>query len=130
MFGIELLELGDVLVVEEYENFAFGCPEVSLLACTFELAFLEGNVTVGEVSAAGLGAESEFILTVAVVVGTLDGIPAVTGLEDDPDGLAGAGVREQDVPFFFGGHVESIEAGFLGVFKIVEASPVVALGAE
>ena len=94
VFGIELLELGDVLVVEEYENFAFGGPEVSLLASAFELAFLEGNVAIGEVSATCLGAESEFILAVAVVVGALDGIPAVTGLEDDADGLAGAGIGE------------------------------------
>ena len=116
--------------MEEHENFSFGCPEICFLASAFELAFFEGYIAFGEVSAAGLGSESEFVLAVAIVVGALDGIPAVTGLEYDADRLAGACVREQDVPFVLGGHVEAFEAGFLGVFKIVEASPVVALGAE
>ena len=130
MFGVELLELGDVLVVEEHEDFTFGGPEVGFLACAFELAFLEGNVTIGEVTAASLGAESEFILAVAVVVGALDGIPSVTGLEDDADGLAGTGIGKQHFPLVLGGHMESVEAGLLGIFKIVEAAPMVTLGAE
>ena len=73
MFRIEFFELGDILVVEEYEYFAFGGPEVGFLASAFELAFLEGNIAFGKVSAAGLCAESEFILAVAIIVGALDG---------------------------------------------------------
>ena len=81
-------------------------------------------------TATGLGAKAEFILAITVIVGTLNRIPAVASLKHDTHRLAGARISQQNIPLFLGRHVESVEASLLCIFKVVEASPMVALGAE
>ena len=67
--------------MEEYEHIAFSRPEESLLTGGFELAFFQRNIALCKVRATGLGTESEFILAIAVVVRTLDRVPAIASLQ-------------------------------------------------
>ena len=129
MFGIELLEGDVVLVVVEYHHLAFGGPEVGLFPGGIELAFFERHVALREVGSSCFYAKAQLVLAVAVVVGAFgNGIPTESGLQR-LGGLVACG-GDQLLPFFLGGHVESVHAGGLRAFEIVEAAPVVALHAQ